>query len=589
MELKKRKFNHIVLIVFILFISHSSIYAVKIKRICVKGDDVILMYYNITDSCDKFGSLIICTRESPFDVFKPIDTIFNSQQTDFIHIGAIKKGTKWSYFIKLLRNCSGNDSIFSDTMSIDLIKPNILEIDSVSVNNGKTEIGWKPSTSKDIKGYIIYYEDFTGNIGIIDTVYGKNNTFYTDQGGRNPGKRIEKYEIAAFDSCDNITVISKVHNTIFHLLKQDTCREEITLEWNKYLRWADTRTSYSIYYSKDGINFSLVTTKTDNIPNYIMTGLENKVKYSFFIRATNLDSNFTSSSNITEITTNFIIKPSYLYLKNVTTINDKLEITWAIDKICQIKDFKICRKEKDLTFSVYETVPYTSQTEFSFIDDSVDINNVQYSYIIQETDICNNAPMLSNMGENILLKNEKIDDYYQLKWNRYSDWKGGIKTQTLYNKEKEDLTWALLDKPDFTKESYTKNLNVSDLKGKEYCYYIENEEGDANMYGYKEVSKSNISCISGAPVVFIPSAIYPKGINYSFKPFGNNFDSTKTEIQIYSRWGQLVWNCSGLTSGWQGNDNKNKELPSGVYYYIVSIFGKDQSKKDFTGNITLIR
>ena len=547
------------------------------------------MYYNVTDTCSKFLSVIIYARENAFDVFKPIATITDPSITDYIHLNAVNKGTNWEYFYKIFRNCSGRDSIFSDTISIDLTKPNKIELDSVTVKNGKTEMGWKPATSPDTKGYVIYYRDLAGNQVMIDTVYGINNTFYRDNNTGDPNKLIENYSIAAIDSCDNITTIPLYHNTILHSSIQDTCKEEITLTWNKYLRWTDNQTDYSIYYSKNGSPFGLANKMLNNNYNYTFTGLDNRVQYCFFIRAYNRDSNYSSTSNITCQTTNFIDKPAYVYLKNITVNNNQIEISWAIDKVSQIKEFKIYRKEANKPFSFFRTITYNNNTEFSIIDDTAKFNTTRYRYYIEETDICDNPPIRSNEGGNILLENEQIADYYKLKWNIYSIWAGGLKSQTLFSKKEEDLSWSYLDNPANTEEKYIKNLMVTDLKGKDVCFFIENEEGDTNRYGYKETSKSNESCISGAPIVFMPNVVYPKGVNNHFKPVGKNIDSTRTEIKIFNRWGQLIWNSSGITEGWDGRNNNDQDLPGGVYFYLISIFGKDKSKVDLSGNVTLIK
>lgn len=584
--MKKRKIRHIVLILLILFTGSYQVQAFKFKRVCVKGNDVILLFNNITDTCNKFISLVIYARENSFDIFKPVDTIKNPSVTDYIHINAVNKGVDWKYYLKIIRNCAGNDSIFSDTIAIDITPPNKIEIDSITVNNGKVEIGWKASAAKDTRGYIIYYVDISGNT-IIDTVYGKNNTFYRDNGPRTPNTKIEKYRIASIDSCDNITVITSVHNTILHSSVQDTCKEEITLNWNKYLRWPDNETEYNIYFSKNGAPYTLAHKMTDNSSFYSLTGLENSTQYCFLIRAFNKDSNYSSTSNITCITTNFIEKPSYVYLRNVTVTNDQLDISWAIDKLSQIKEFRVYKSETGNPFSLFQTIPYSNNTEYSIIDNTVDVNTVRYRYYIEETDICNNLPLKSNEGGNILLVNQRVENDCFLNWNKYSEWAGGLKTQTIFIQT--GGSGIVLDNPSITDENYKKTLSIDELKENSICFYIENEEGDTNKYGYQEISTSNITCLKGSPIVFIPNAFCPKGINTHFKPVGNNIDSTLTQIKIFNRWGQMIWSNTGITEGWNGRGKNNEEEPVGVYYYFILIIGNDKSKSTHTGNVTLVK
>jgi gliding motility-associated-like protein len=584
----KSKIKHIVLIVFILFTSYFTSLAVKIHRICIKGTDVIIIYYPISDTCQNFESVIIYARENPFVPFKPIDTIYDPSVNDYIHQNAVTINTKWNYFLKLIRYCPSKDSVYSDTMAIDLTNPNVIEIDSVTVKNGRTEIGWKASAAADTKGYVIYYEDISGNIGIIDTVYGIGNNFYRDNVTGNPNIKTEKYRIAPMDSCDNLSVMSREHNTLLVSSAQDTCKEEISLSWNKYTRWPDNQTDYYIYFSTNGGLYTLAHKMQNTNTNHTLTGLADTTSYCFFITAHNRDSNYFSTSNITCITTNFIDKPEYVYLKNVTVNNDQIDISWSIDRISQIREFRVYRKEGTKSFILAQTIPYDNNTDYLISDDTADFNNQRYRYYIEATDVCNNQPIKSNEGGNILLDNKQIENYYQLRWNIYSYWSGGIKQQTIYNKKEEDLSWSYLDNPSNTDDVYRKNLMVSEFKGKEVCFYVENEEGDTNKYGFQEKSVSNITCISGVPIVYIPNAFYPKGVNKFFMPVGKNIDSTKTEITIFNRWGQFVWNSNGITEGWDGRNMNDQEMPGGVYYYHISIVGKDKSKLDFKGDVTLL-
>ena len=56
-------------------------------------------------------------------------------------------------------------------------------------------------------------------------------------------------------------------------------------------------------------------------------------------------------------------------------------------------------------------------------------------------------------------------------------------------------------------------------------------------------------------------------------------------VQIYNRWGQLVFENKGYLSEWNGL-HKGKELPVGTYYYLIDL-GDNMPK--YTGPITLMR
>ena len=94
----------------------------------------------------------------------------------------------------------------------------------------------------------------------------------------------------------------------------------------------------------------------------------------------------------------------------------------------------------------------------------------------------------------------------------------------------------------------------------------------------------------------LSDVIPPKG----FTPNGDGmFDKwdipalllyNNADIQIFDRWGGLVWEHSGAYEGneWEGTNTKGKALPSGTYYYIIK-YGDDTGTKTLTGPVTILR
>lgn len=61
--------------------------------------------------------------------------------------------------------------------------------------------------------------------------------------------------------------------------------------------------------------------------------------------------------------------------------------------------------------------------------------------------------------------------------------------------------------------------------------------------------------------------------------------STAT-LEVYSRWGVLVYKTDGLIIQWDGNDMSGNALPAGTYYYIVDI---DSGTMTQNGPISIVR
>ncbi|HNM25945.1 MAG TPA: gliding motility-associated C-terminal domain-containing protein, partial [Saprospiraceae bacterium] len=71
-------------------------------------------------------------------------------------------------------------------------------------------------------------------------------------------------------------------------------------------------------------------------------------------------------------------------------------------------------------------------------------------------------------------------------------------------------------------------------------------------------------------------------------------DSPSSEIEIYNRWGQLVFTVKGYVNGdparaWYGTAN-NEPLAEGVYFYVLNyvdpVSGNTEQKK---GYVNLLR
>jgi gliding motility-associated-like protein len=71
--------------------------------------------------------------------------------------------------------------------------------------------------------------------------------------------------------------------------------------------------------------------------------------------------------------------------------------------------------------------------------------------------------------------------------------------------------------------------------------------------------------------IFIPSAISPNGDgkNDIFVIYG--IEKYKTSLQVFNRWGKLVYETNDYKNNWNGTDINGKRLPSDSYYYILNI------------------
>jgi gliding motility-associated-like protein len=94
-------------------------------------------------------------------------------------------------------------------------------------------------------------------------------------------------------------------------------------------------------------------------------------------------------------------------------------------------------------------------------------------------------------------------------------------------------------------------------------------------------------CYMNIPNVFTPNG---DGMNdYFFPRQYLTRGLTQFSMNIYNRWGQLIFEANTLDgSGWDGRFNGVAQ-PEGVYVYVIDAKFKDGQKEHHQGNITLLR
>jgi gliding motility-associated-like protein len=58
-------------------------------------------------------------------------------------------------------------------------------------------------------------------------------------------------------------------------------------------------------------------------------------------------------------------------------------------------------------------------------------------------------------------------------------------------------------------------------------------------------------------------------------------------LDIYNRWGSVIFNAKGSYPAWDGVNNAGEKLPIGAYYYVISL--NDAQKRIYKGSVTLVR
>ena len=126
--------------------------------------------------------------------------------------------------------------------------------------------------------------------------------------------------------------------------------------------------------------------------------------------------------------------------------------------------------------------------------------------------------------------------------------------------------------------------NSDDLNYQTFVYVV---KANAVEPGFGQ-SVSNRVPLLKDPNLFHPTAFTPNGdnLNDNFSVFGQYV--VAFDMQIFNRWGELLFSTNDIQSGWDGTFRGN-EMPEGTYTFIAHI--TDRAGRTFkrSGSVLLLR
>ena len=491
--------------------------------------------------------------------------------------------------------CISGSNIDGDQLQ-DIINPYIPIVTSVSVDTvtDAIEITWNQNQSQDTYGYIIY-QNIGGFWEPIDTVYGIGTTSYQNT-NTNSDFEAETYGVAAFDSCLTNTTpanyqtsaLSESHTSIYLSNELNICNKEVTLNWSEYNGF-DVE-NYEVIVKIGNSTYEVIETLGSGVTSYTHSNLIQDVTYYYYIRA--IGANGVSSySNLSE---RLIIRPTapaYHYLSTAThLLTDEIEIECYTDPNAAVQGYDLEKKgPNDSDFSYVTTMAPTTVPFFSFFDSDIDAKTGAYSYRINLIDSCGNLGYQSNVATTIFLKvsTQDVEMKTTLAWSNYIGFDGNIIGYKVYrgiNGIFDDTPIAILSA---NIRSYVDDVSSFYESEGEFCYRVEAIES-VNGYGFSKTAFSNTVCVTIEPVVYIPNAFTINGLNPIFSPVISLYDFESYDLQIYNRWGEIVFNTTDRFLGWNGIGNDGDLKSEGVYVYLLRFKDEFGKEYEFKGSLTLL-
>ena len=531
-------------------------------------------------------------QEFPAGVWTLIGTTTNLNYIDTIYIcnATIHFRVEIADNTGCISVSSVDGGIFQNT-----IAPSIPVFDTLSVNNNNNAMmSWNVNPSPDVVAYIVY--QFNGTAWIpIDTVFGINNISYTYLGS-NAGSASEQYRLTGLDSCGNECPLSAVFRTIYLTSVANICARSVDLHWTAYPTIGTGLAGYRIYRSVVGTAgpYTLIGTAPPGTLTFNSPGLAASTMYYYKVEAYDTSGLKTASSNRINFYSAVPIPPTFSYLRKVSvTAPDQVDVSCHIDVAASTLKYKIMRSLDTVSTNFVEigTKPASATTPVTYTDNTALTDKNSYYYKIINVDSCGYDGMVTNIGRTILLNavSNSTTMTNSMWWNDYESWLGTVMQYNIYRGVDGVMDPTPIGNVAAGGTNYYTDDISTMLQGQGvFDYYVEALEGMGNTYGFSENSLSNIAEAYQDPIIYIPNAFRPTGVNTVFIPVTTFVDITDYEFDVFNRWGLQVFSTTNKAEGWDGTHKGDKQ-EFGVYVYLIRFRTSKGDYKEFKGSVNLLR
>ena len=390
------------------------------------------------------------------------------------------------------------------------------------------------------------------------------------------------YDINLQDQCGLDGPKSRKHCFIY-LEVSSTHDFNNELNWTPYKGW-DAVASYTIFRrEKSEDPFESIATVDGNVLHYTDKGLCDK-SYEYYVQALNAVKGEKSNSFKVAHRPATSLNNTLNDIAIASVSNDQqIEVKWNSSEFEHFDHFVLNKYESTTSDLVNSIILYDT----SYIDYDVQTNEYSYIYTVQEVDGCGMINDPGRMGKTMLLRADYNNENHQsfLDWSAYEEWENGVKEYliSLYSENGDEIIGNVQGNTQFIDPEYHVTLNGS------YCYRIiaVSHTGDS--------SYSNVACIQGDPISYIPNAFSPNGdgLNDRFRPISRFVDHQAQDVlgfrmEIYNSWGELIFRTNDLINGWDGT-YKGVSCQQGAYVYLIDYKGVNGRRYNHKGTVTIIR
>lgn len=141
------------------------------------------------------------------------------------------------------------------------------------------------------------------------------------------------------------------------------------------------------------------------------------------------------------------------------------------------------------------------------------------------------------------------------------------------------------DGPELVETTSSQSVSITDfsLSESEVCYIVSYVDECGN-----ESEPTAPVCFEFSPRITLPNAFSPNGDDHNDRFNVDNGIFLEFRMDIYNRWGKLIFSTTDAVTGWDGSVN-GQPAPIGGYVYRINYNSGNGAPVSLSGSLTLIR
>ncbi|MEO0584071.1 MAG: PKD domain-containing protein, partial [Bacteroidota bacterium] len=491
-----------------------------------------------------------------------------------------------SLWVEDAKGCRDTFATTEPILIVKDVEPEQIQVRSVSVSSPHSIVlTFEPfdNIRGDFARYIIFRENEQGSFEPIASLRDPEIGIFTDMLAQEVDAGAPHcYRIIVENLCGTRALLdqSEIHCTID--LSTQAATERVEVSWTHYVGWSRVE-QYFLYRTILGSSSGeqLIATLPGDITTYTDTDMYCYDQYEYKVMALG-GRGLSSQSDSAQAIPDHLPPTIPHHMGRVSVENgDFLVVEWDELILTQGESIVVERDAGNGYQSIFRQ-PY-DRSNFKYQDMEADVQEKSYAYRVFGIDSCGDKTPVGRIGKSILLETQTNGRINTLIWTPYEGWPQGVSAYRVEIYDESSNQYQVLARLKGDQTQYTDQ--AFERKQIQNCYRIVAEAEYRENYE----STSNEVCSLQKPKLTAPNAFTPNGDGQNDVFTLEGLFLGEGEMQIFNRWGILVYRTQSLELSWDGYARSGGPSPEGVYTFVVTGTGIDGTRLKRTGTVHLIR